>query len=117
MAASKCSFSGLKILEDQVLDTISTGLCHSTGFKGPNEQGGATVEIESRDCQDMSLLCYCRHSKLPILLVNHSAIVEGLFCARSKVQNSLAAGKWQKIRQQATFFLQTTSTLISIDTL
>ena len=34
-------------------DSISTGLCHSTPFERPNEQGGATVEIESRDRRDM----------------------------------------------------------------
>ena len=34
-------------------DSISTVLCHSIPFKRPNEQGGATVEIESRDKEDM----------------------------------------------------------------
>ena len=32
---------------------MSTVLCHSVAFNSPNEQGGATVEIESCDCQDM----------------------------------------------------------------
>ena len=36
----------------QSRDSISTVLCHSIRYKSPNEQGGATVEIESRDCQD-----------------------------------------------------------------
>ena len=34
-------------------DSISTVLCHSISFNSPNKQGGATVEIGSRDCQDM----------------------------------------------------------------
>ena len=34
-------------------DSISTVLCHSTPFERANEQGGATVEIESRDRVDM----------------------------------------------------------------
>ena len=34
-------------------DSISTVLCHSTPFERLNEQGGATVEIESRDRGDM----------------------------------------------------------------
>ena len=34
-------------------DLISTVLCHSIPFERPNEQGGATVEIESRDRGDM----------------------------------------------------------------
>ena len=37
----------------QSRDSISTVLCHSVRFESPNEQGGATVEIKSRDCQDM----------------------------------------------------------------
>ena len=37
----------------QSRDSISTVLCHSIGFRSPNEQSGATVEIKSRDCQDM----------------------------------------------------------------
>ena len=35
-------------------DSISNVLCHSVPFKSPNEQDGATVEMESRDYQDMS---------------------------------------------------------------
>ena len=34
-------------------DSISTVFCHSIPFERPNEQGGATVEIESRDRGDM----------------------------------------------------------------
>ena len=37
----------------QSRDSISTVLCHFVRFKSPNEQGGATVESEPRDCQDM----------------------------------------------------------------
>ena len=36
---------------DQSRDSLSTAVCHSIRFKSPNELGGATVEIESRDCQ------------------------------------------------------------------
>ena len=34
-------------------DSISTVLSHSIPFKSRNDQCGTTVEIESRDCQDM----------------------------------------------------------------
>ena len=37
----------------QSRDPVSTVLCHSVQFKSPNDQGGATVQIESRDCSDM----------------------------------------------------------------
>ena len=37
----------------QSRDSISPVLCHSVRFKSPREQGGATVETESSDCQDM----------------------------------------------------------------
>ena len=33
-------------------DSISTVLCHSVRFESPNEQCGATVEIESHDCRN-----------------------------------------------------------------
>ena len=36
----------------QSRDSISTVLCHFVRFRSPNEQGGATVEIESRDCHE-----------------------------------------------------------------
>ena len=40
-------------LSQQSRDMISTVLCDSVRFKSRNDQCGATVEIESRDCQDM----------------------------------------------------------------
>ena len=41
------------LISRQSRDSISTVLCHSTQFKSWNDQCGATVEIESRDCPDM----------------------------------------------------------------
>ena len=38
---------------EQSRDSISTVLCHWIRFNNPSEQGGDTVEIESRDCQNM----------------------------------------------------------------
>ena len=37
----------------QSSDSFSTVSCHCLQFKSPNYQSGATVEIASRDCQDM----------------------------------------------------------------
>ena len=37
----------------QSRDSISTGLCHFIQIKSPNDEGGATIEVESRDFQDV----------------------------------------------------------------
>ena len=42
-------WGGISFLR-QSRDSIATVLCHSVPFKSPNEPGGATVDIESRDC-------------------------------------------------------------------
>ena len=66
-------------------DSISTVLCHSVPFKSPNEQDGATVEIESRDCRsrhERFLLCFGKRKTMNANLLkksplNHSIITNG----------------------------------------
>ena len=47
------SYTVEPLISSRSRDSISTVLCHSIPFEGPNKQGGATVEIESRDRGDM----------------------------------------------------------------
>ena len=51
MIAIDCTVELLISLQSR--DSISTVLCHSRRFNGPNEQDGATVDIESSHCQDV----------------------------------------------------------------
>ena len=74
------SFSKFSTVPWQSRDSISTVLCHSVRLESPNEQGGATVEIESRDCQDTRGFVYA-------FLVNMASI--NTFFIVKKISNCI----------------------------
>ena len=86
----------------QSRDSIFTVLCHSVRFKRPNDQCGATVEMESRDCQDMreSTVMLSPKKSFPIFPITFT-LEYWIRSLQSKIQSYII---WKKLFQKTWFY-------------